>query len=70
MQKPSVSPAVFIVDDDDAVRDSLEALVDSAGLAVESFSSGTMFLKAVAAELPATGPTPGDPKRSPGVSAF
>jgi two-component system response regulator FixJ len=50
MQKPSVSPAVFIVDDDDAVRDSLEALVDSAGLAVESFSSGTMFLKAMAAE--------------------
>lgn len=50
MQKTSATPAVFIVDDDDAVRDSLEALVDSAGLAVESFSSGTMFLKAVAAE--------------------
>ena len=27
-------------------------------------------MKAVAAELPATGPTPGDPMRSPGVSAF
>jgi two-component system response regulator FixJ len=48
MHKPSVCPAVFIVDDDAAVRDSLGALVDSAGLAIESFSSGTVFLETVA----------------------
>lgn len=50
MQKTSATPAIFIVDDDAAVRDSLAALVDSAGLAAESFASGTMFLKAMAPE--------------------
>jgi len=35
---------VFVVDDDDAVRDSLRALLEANGLAVEVFSSGQMFL--------------------------
>ena len=36
---------VFIVDDDDAVRDSLSALFEAAGFAVESFESGKAFLE-------------------------
>lgn len=39
-------PAVFIVDDDDAVRDSLMDLVDSVGLPVEGFESARAFLDA------------------------
>ena len=35
---------VFVVDDDDAVRDSLMDLVDSVGLRVESFASAQAFL--------------------------
>ena len=41
------TPTVFIVDDDEAVRDSLGALIESAGLAAESFASGTAFLEGV-----------------------
>ena len=37
---------VIIVDDDDAVRDSLEALLQSAGLPTLSFSTGGEFLSA------------------------
>jgi two-component system response regulator FixJ len=43
----SASPAVFIVDDDAAVRDSLAALIDAAGLAAQPFSSGTVFLESM-----------------------
>jgi two-component system, LuxR family, response regulator FixJ len=39
-------PTVFIVDDDDAVRDSLEDLVDSVGLKAEIFASAQEFLAA------------------------
>ena len=35
---------VFVLDDDDAVRDSLKALLESAGLEVEIFGSGKEFL--------------------------
>lgn len=35
---------VFIVDDDDEVRDSLEDLIDSVGLKAESFASAQAFL--------------------------
>jgi two-component system response regulator FixJ len=35
---------VFIVDDDDAVRDSLQVLLESADLPVEAFASPTAFL--------------------------
>jgi two-component system response regulator FixJ len=37
---------VFIVDDDDAVRDSLDLLLDTMGYATESFASGVEFLDA------------------------
>src|SRR5256885_14680417 len=36
---------VFILDDDDAVRDSLQILLESAGYATESFPSALDFLK-------------------------
>ena len=36
---------VFIIDDDAAMRDSLEFLLDTAGFAVKSFDSATEFLK-------------------------
>ena len=39
-----ISPTVFIVDDDDAVRDSLRYLLESADLQVEDFSSAEAFL--------------------------
>lgn len=37
-------PTVFIVDDNVAVRKSLRALLESAGLAVETYASGEEFL--------------------------
>lgn len=40
----STEPTVYVVDDDEAVRDSLRALIESAGHAVETFSSGEEFL--------------------------
>jgi len=41
-----VSATVFVVDDDEAVRDSLELLVATTGLAVETFASAREFLDA------------------------
>ncbi len=40
----AAEPVVFIVDDDEAVRDSLQALLESHGLASEVFASGTALL--------------------------
>jgi len=40
---------VTIVDDDDAVRHSLQALLEAAGLAVDAFPSGEDFLAAAPA---------------------
>jgi FixJ family two-component response regulator len=42
----SNSPAVFIVDDDSAVRDAIRCLVESVGLRCRLFSSGLEFLNA------------------------
>ncbi len=39
------SQTVFVVDDDDAVRDSLRALLESAGFAVEDYGSPRKFLE-------------------------
>jgi len=36
---------VFVVDDDDALRDSLEALLESAGMSVRSYASAPEFLE-------------------------
>lgn len=36
---PDVSPIVFVVDDDNSVRESLELLITSAGWKPETFAS-------------------------------
>lgn len=41
---------VYVVDDDDAVRDSLTVLFESHGLNVEAFGSGEAFLATVGSE--------------------
>lgn len=48
----STDPVVFIVDDDDAVRDSLSVLLECAGFCVESFASPSEFLSSGAAGRP------------------
>jgi len=40
------APTVFVVDDNPSIRKSLKALVESAGLAVETYASATEFLAA------------------------
>jgi len=44
------SPIVFVVDDDDAIREALRSLFRSVGLQVETFNSAAEFLQS---ELPA-----------------
>ena len=39
-------PTIFIVDDDEAVRDSLKVLVEAHGLTAEVYGSGREFLEA------------------------
>ena len=41
---PQATPIVFVVDDDDSVRESLKLLIDSAGWQPETFASGEEFL--------------------------
>jgi two-component system response regulator FixJ len=43
---------VYIVDDDDAVRDSLSILLESAGLTIESFAGADPVLARCAAQVP------------------
>ncbi|WP_029009631.1 response regulator transcription factor [Azospirillum halopraeferens] len=43
--EPAAEPVVVIIDDDDAVRDALSALVEVAGLAVRTFGSAPEFLR-------------------------
>jgi two-component system response regulator FixJ len=45
-------PTVFIVDDDDAVRDSLMVLLDTEGFKVEAFESPIAFLESSAPSRP------------------
>ena len=45
-------PTVFVVDDNLGVRKSLRALLESAGLAVETYASGEEFLAAYDPERP------------------
>ena len=40
-------PTVFVVDDDEAVRDSLTVMLEAEGLAVEAFPSGRALLEAL-----------------------
>jgi FixJ family two-component response regulator len=46
-------PVVFVVDDDASVREALDSLIRSAGLRVETFSSGQEFLQHERPEVPA-----------------
>jgi FixJ family two-component response regulator len=47
MSKPAeLQSTVFVVDDDEAVRDSLGLLIDSVGLEFETFASAQEFLEA------------------------
>jgi FixJ family two-component response regulator len=43
-------PRVYIVEDDEAVRDSCAMLIQSSGLSVEAFSSAEEFLRSTAAD--------------------
>lgn len=45
-------PTVFVVDDDDAVRDALSISLYNAGLQVECFNTGEGFLNAYSPERP------------------
>ncbi len=42
---PEQEPTVFVVDDDDAVRNSMRWLVESVGLRVETYASAREFLE-------------------------
>ena len=46
-------PIVFVVDDDESVRNSLRRLLTSVGLAVEVFPSAQAFLDRAGADAPA-----------------
>jgi len=43
---PGAAPTVYIVDDDEAVRDSLGLLLESHGISSEGFESASRFLAA------------------------
>jgi FixJ family two-component response regulator len=45
MQSQKTDPIVFVVDDDEPVRDSLKMLLTAAGLRVETYPSAASFLK-------------------------
>jgi FixJ family two-component response regulator len=45
-------PTVFVIDDDEGVRRSLESLGKSAGLPVQAFADGPEFLKACSPAMP------------------
>lgn len=46
------NPTVFVVDDDDEMRASLETLLDVLGFAVRTFPSGASFLRFYRPEMP------------------
>jgi len=48
----TAEPTVFVVDDNPGVRKSLQALIEAAGLAVETYASAGDFLGAYDAERP------------------
>ncbi|KAA0680779.1 response regulator transcription factor [Roseomonas genomospecies 6] len=56
MNKPTdlaaAEPTVFIIDDDEAVRDALSALVEVAGLSVRTFGNALEFLHRYKPEQP------------------
>jgi FixJ family two-component response regulator len=49
---PLATPTIFIVDDDRQMRDSLTALLEALGYAVQSFAHASAFLKSYRADQP------------------
>ncbi|MEI2781837.1 MAG: response regulator [Candidatus Competibacter sp.] len=49
---PDATPTVFLIDDDQAVRDAVGLLLQASGLAVETFASATDFLDAGVVQRP------------------
>lgn len=49
---PNTEPTVFVVDDDEGVRDSLSMLIDADGLRVEAYGSACAFLDQYQAARP------------------
>lgn len=45
---PRAAPVIYVVDDDDAVRDAIAAVLETAGYAVATFGSARQFLAAYA----------------------
>ena len=52
MPMPEREAIVFVVDDDDAVRESLERLIRSAKFSVQTFASATQFLQSARPDIP------------------
>ena len=50
--QPQLEPTVFVVDDDDAVRDSLCMLIESMGIQVKSYSNAQAFLNEYDSSIP------------------
>lgn len=46
------NPAVYVIDDDSAVRDALQTLVDSVGLTAHGFDNADAFLAAIRPDTP------------------
>ena len=44
--RDAMQPIVMVVDDDEAVRDSLQFLLETAGFDVETFASACQYLHA------------------------
>jgi FixJ family two-component response regulator len=44
MRRSGEIPSIYVIDDDDAVRDSLAALLEPEGFAISLYSSGDEFL--------------------------
>jgi two-component system, LuxR family, response regulator DctR len=65
----TVSGTVFIVDDDEALRDALRMLLRSRGLQTELFSSGESFLESISLLSDCTGTLLLD-VRMPGISGI
>jgi FixJ family two-component response regulator len=49
---PDVAPAVFLVDDDEAVRDAVALLLSASGLQVRAFASAESFLEFYQPQMP------------------
>jgi FixJ family two-component response regulator len=52
MSAPAETPTVFVIDDDDSLRDALARLFRSVGLEVKAFAAASDFLKTTPPEAP------------------